>query len=74
MDNNSTFNNTYSWEDICIQLRNKKHALPTITTKLKDAYFSIQFLQTFHRRFANATQVCCVNELVEVGEHEKQTK
>ena len=51
-----------------------EHALPIIITNLREVQFSIQFSLTFHRRFANAAQVCCVNELVEVGEHEKQTK
>ena len=51
-----------------------EHALLIIITNLGEVYFSIRFLQTFHRRFANATQVCCVNELVEAGEHKKQTK
>ena len=74
INNYSKLNNTYSWEDICTPLRINKHTLPTVTPKLGKVQFSIRFWQKSHRRFAYAPHVCCVNELVEVGEHEKQTK
>ena len=52
-----------------------KHVFPISITESREVRFSIQFLQMFHCRFANAGRVFVLKiSSTEVGEHEKRTK
>ena len=52
-----TLNNEHNLEDLCIQLRINKHALPIDTTKSGEVRSTILFLVILHRRFASAMHV-----------------
>lgn len=62
INNYSTPNTEHSWEDICIQLQNQQTCILIFKTEFGEVWFSILFLQTSRRRFANAHElICCVN-------------
>jgi hypothetical protein len=54
----STLNNEHSWEDLCIQLRNQQICMCWLSYPIKG---KSDPLLMFPCKFANMTQVCCVN-------------
>ena len=75
--NGSTINNEHTWEDLCnMQLRNQQTCTSdNHNLTMGRPILNLVSLHTYHRGFANATQVwLCTFQLVEVGVREKATE